>query len=75
VFAEGFANARAKDGSKLAEETEISRERILLLASGIARDYIYARGTNRHAARSPTISRIRLDRGTTFCAALGVGRK
>ncbi len=29
VFAEGLANARAKDGSKLASETEISREHLL----------------------------------------------
>jgi hypothetical protein len=29
VFAEGLANARTKDGSKLASETEISREHLL----------------------------------------------
>ena len=29
VFAEGMANAKAKDGSKLASETEISREHLL----------------------------------------------
>ena len=29
VFAEGLANARAKDGSKIAADTEMSREHLL----------------------------------------------
>ena len=40
-----------------------------VLASGNARDYIYARGTNRHAARSQTISRLGAGRRAAVRAA------
>jgi hypothetical protein len=43
VFAEGLANARTKDGSKLASETEISREHLLFRVeprmSYVSRDF------------------------------------